>query len=199
MFNWIKGVVAPKRAALFFGRCNPPHKGHAKILERMTGYCLKNNCHGYFVLSKTHDSKNNPLDKFYRAGLIKLGVIDEDIITVSVADEFHPTIFHWLSYLYHGQNVTHVTVFCGDDRELEYTIKLNKYNDGILRDYGSYNFNKIDFVLSTRAFCAISSSDMRKYARDNKYESFRESLPHWLKSDDELALDVYNRTREGLK
>lgn len=197
LINKIKELFFGKEAVLFFGRCNPPHRGHEEIMKRMQKYCREHDCEGYFVFSATQDNTNNPLDKYFRA-LLMFPLCDTRL-EIAVADEFHPTIFHWLSYLYHGKGIRRVTIFCGSDRSVEYQTKLDKYNDGKPNSHGSYKFKKLKVDYLSRADYLIASSDMRVYARKGWYDLFKAALPSWLSEDEYLAREVYDEVRKGLQ
>jgi hypothetical protein len=176
---------------------NPPTIGHGKLLDKLAAVAGKNPYR--IFLSQSNDQKKNPLKyadkiKYVRKMFPKHArsvMINKKVITP----------FHALSALY-DEGFRKVIMVAGDDRVPEYEIRLNKYN-GVKSNHGFYNFESGIKVVSAgqrdpdaEGATGASGTKQRKYATDNDFTSFAQSLPKEMRNAD--ARRLFNDVRKGL-
>jgi len=182
-----------KKVVITFGRFQPPHLGHKKIVDRVADLA-KGNDYRIFV-SQTHDNKTNPLEystkiKFLRKLFPKHG---RNIIE----DRGIKSMFDALQRVY-TQGYTTVVIVVGSDRVEEFAKVVNKYNGEL--SPALYNFQTITVVSGgdrdpdADNVSGMSSTKLRRAAIEGNFAEFSKGMPHEFKD----ALELMNAVRAGL-
>ena len=190
---------AKKDTVVFaFGRMNPPTIGHGAVVDKVMSEASKRNADHFIFVSKTQDSKKNPLDqkkkisylkKFFPRGKFPVGKSTNPFDTVLYLCE--------LGY----KNIVVVT---GSDHLAEYN-KIKTYkgktaqNDPKKR---KYSFDKLEVVVAGQArddaasgVAGMSASKMRAAAFDGDFNKFSQGVPG---TDQNLKKQLYRDVRRGL-
>ena len=182
---------------LFWGRANPPHAGHEQAYNVVKKVARKNGGTSSMVLSRTHDTKRNPLTPEQKEKHAKRAFPD---VNTSVADEQHNGLLQQASKL-HEQGVTHLHMVAGSDRHKEYSALINRYN-GVKGSHGYYNFKNVTLHSAgerdpdAEGAEGMSASKMRYSAQRGDFKAFKEGSPSTMK----LAhvKDSYNDVRANM-
>jgi len=164
-----KNEVIDKHVAITFGRFNPPHAGHGKLLDAVKAHAGDSGNYRIYP-SRSQDHKKNPLHPEQKIehmrGMFKQ---HKDAIQNS---EAHRNIFDILRDL-HDEGHEHVTMVVGDDRVKEFEKLTQKYN-GKHYDFKSINIKSAgarnddsDDPIET-----LSASKMRAHAQGGDHDSF---------------------------
>lgn len=182
----IKDILteSERKGVLTFGRFQPPHEGHDKVIQKVLG--LPGTKRIY--VSHVHDDKNNPLSQEDKLSLLyKMYPNHKHFFKSSSKEE--PTIFHALRKM-HEEGIKHVTVVAGEDRIPEFTKNINAYN-GKFDEHGKgYNFKSINVVSSgdrdadSNEVDGISGSKIRDLSRKGDYKSVRPMMHRNLSEKD---------------
>jgi len=158
-----KGVLT-----IAFGRFNPPHAGHEKVLNQVADSAKD----GDYVIvpTRTHDDKKNPLDPETKIATMKdMFPNHSDKI---VEDKDTRTIFDVLRKA-NSDGYAGVRIVGGEDRVKAYDKLSNDYNGKL------YDFDSIDIVDagardedSEDPLEAMSASVQRKHVANGDFESF---------------------------
>ena len=175
--------------AITFGRFNPPHAGHGKLLDAVRSYGGDSGNYRIYP-SRSQDHKKNPLSADQKVGhMRKMFPHHKDKIQ---NNEAHRNIFDILRDL-NDEGHAHVTMVVGDDRVKEFETLANKYN-GVHYDFKSINIksagardDKSDDPIET-----MSASKMRAHAQGNDHDSFHGGMPKGIskKHSAQLMADV---------
>lgn len=152
--------IGSKQVQLFFGRMQPIHNGHAKILESMHNGVVA------IVKGKT-TSKNknkNPLDAEYQKSLVEK--INSNVQVLIVENGYLPEIINILR----EDNKEVSTVFVGSDRIDEYKAQVQRANANLDDDH------KID-VTFKEAERITSATIVRDAIRRGDREIFEAHTP----------------------
>jgi len=186
---------APKTrgtVTLGFGRFNPPHAGHLKLLDM-----AKDTAEGgqYFIYpSHTQDEKKNPLDNQTKVDFMKK--MFPDHANAIVYDTAVRTILDALSQA-DAQGFSSVNIIVGADRQKEFETLANKFNGQL------YNFDAINVINAgerdpdAEGVEGASASKLRKFVADGDYEGFKSVLPKGIK--DPLAKQMFNTVSRSMK
>lgn len=183
----------PRHVVLSFGRMNPPHHGHEKVISKVHELAKRHKAKHVVVLSHTHDSVRNPLPPES-----KLTYLQKTYPTTnfSLADAKAPSIIQAAERL-HKMGYSHLHVVAGGDRVKEYTKLLNQYNG----PSKNYHFKQI-MVHSAGArnpnsgdVNGISASKMRGYAKLGNEAEFVKHVPGTSMA---LKKKMYNEVRENM-
>ena len=163
-----------KHVAITFGRFNPPHAGHGKLMDAVK--TASGDSGNYRIYpSRTQDHKKNPLhpeDKIkHMRSMFKH---HKDAIQNS---EQHRNIFDILRDL-NDEGHEHVTMVVGDDRVKEFQKLTSKYN-GVHYDFKSINIKsagKRDKD-SEDPVEKLSASGQRKHASGDDHDNFHAGVP----------------------
>lgn len=178
-----------KHVAITFGRFNPPHAGHGKLLDAVKAHGGDSGNYRIYP-SRSQDHQKNPLTADQKVGHMRnLFPQHKDKIQ---NNEAHRNIFDVLRDL-HDEGHEHVTMVVGDDRVKEFENLANKYN-GV-----HYNFKSINIKSAgARADDSddpienLSASKMRAHAQGGDHESFHAGMPKGIsrKHSAQLMQDV---------
>ena len=163
--------IDDKHVAITFGRFNPPHAGHGKLLDAVKAHGGDSGNYRIYP-SRSQDHKKNPLGADLKVGhMRKMFKGHKDAVQ---NNEAHRNIFDILRDL-HDEGKEHVTMVVGDDRVKEFDKLAHKYNgDGMHYDFKSINVKSAGqrATDSDDPIENLSASAMRKYAKGGDYESF---------------------------
>jgi len=177
---------------LAFGRFNPPHIGHQKLMD----LAASGSEDGDYIIvpSRTQDKKKNPLDADTKISYLRkmFPQHSEKIIN----DAQNRTIFDVLKKA-HMDGYTNVKIYGGSDRTAEFQKLSNNYNGTL------YQFDNIEVVdagkrdkKSESKVERAEASTQRKLAAEGDFDGFREYLPDGLSVKD--AKELYNQVRAGM-
>lgn len=178
-----------------FGRFNPPHVGHAKLMDKVADEAYASGADYMIYPSHTNDPEKNPLDFGTKLNVMQ-HMFPHHADSIANDPQNGRNIFDVLKNL-HGQGYDKVKIVVGDDRVKEFSNITSKYNGK------TYNFGNLDVVSagerdpdSDDTVEGMSASKMRKAAVDNDYDSFKKGLPEGL--DKEEAKTIYMRLRRAM-
>lgn len=183
-----------KTRVIAYGRLNPPTSGHALVMNKTKEIADKHNAEHQVILSRTQDSKKNPLhvnDKVKFAKKISPGV------NVVGATAEHPTIMHHVAKA-HDEGVEHLHLVAGSDRVDEYKKLLHKYHGpGTEKAFKSIHVHSSgERDPDAEGDTGISGTKMRHHASNNDIESFHKGLPKHISRDD--AHEMMKAVRHGM-
>ena len=165
---------ADNHVAITFGRFNPPHAGHGKLLDAVKAHGGDSGNYRIYP-SRSQDHKKNPLGADQKVGhMRKLFPSHKDAIQ---NNEAHRNVFDILRDL-NDEGKEHVTMVVGDDRVKEFEKITNKYN-GIHYDFKSINIKSAGArdQNSEDPVEKLSASGQRKHASGDDYDNFHAGLP----------------------
>lgn len=183
-----------KSIVITFGRFNPPHTGHLKLMDRVADEAYKSGADYMIYPSHSQDSKKNPFDLSTKHNVMSQ-MFPHHSQNIANDPTSGKNIFDVLKDL-HANGYDDVKVVVGDDRVKEFSNITSKYNGK------TYNFGKLD-VISAGArddksddVEGMSASKMRQAASDNDYDAFKKGLPKDLKSKE--AKSIYMQLRKSM-
>ena len=179
-----KQEVQDKHVAFTFGRFNPPHAGHGKMMDAVKSYGGDSGNYRIYP-SRTQDNKKNPLSADQKIKHMRAMFKDhKDKIQNS---EAHRNIFDIMKDL-NDEGHEHVTMVVGDDRVKEFDKLTKKYN-GVHYDFKSINVKsagkrdpKSDDPLER-----LSASSLRKHATKGDHEAFHAGTGGYKNSKQMMA------------
>ena len=177
-----------------FGRFNPPHTGHLKLMDRVADEAYKSGADYMIYPSHSQDAKKNPFDLSTKHGVMSK-MFPHHSQNIANDPGSGKNIFDVLKDL-HAKGYDDVKIVVGDDRVKEFSNITGKYNGK------TYNFGKLD-VISAGArdeksddVEGMSASKMRQAASDNDYDTFKKGLPGDL--DSKEAKSIYMQLRKSM-
>lgn len=178
-----------KHVAITFGRFNPPHAGHGKLLDAVKAHGGDSGNYRIYP-SRSQDHKKNPLSANQKVEhMRRMFKNHKDAIQ---NNEAHRNIFDVLRDL-NDEGHEHVTMVVGDDRVKEFENLTNKYN-GVHYDFKSINIKSAGARAddSDDPIENLSASKMRAHASGGDYESFHAGMPkgYSRKHSEALMKDV---------
>jgi hypothetical protein len=180
-----------KEITFSFGRLNPPTTGHGKLLDALSSV---SSGEYRMYLSKSHDSKKNPLSLKDKVKFIKKMFPKHSKSIVN--DDNIRNVFDILVKLY-DDGFNAVVMVVGSDRVNEFKMLMDKYND-IKSRHGYYNFTSIEVKSAGKrdpdsdGVVGMSASKMRVAAVSNDYDNFKKGLPSNFK-DGKLLFDTIRK------
>ena len=177
-----------------FGRFNPPHMGHEKLIKTAKSAAGKGALKIY--PSRSQDAKKNPLDADNKAELMKQMFPDHAGSIVN--DPNARTIFDVLKQA-HDDGYSSVKIVAGGKRVQEFDKLAKDYNGKL------YDFSNIETVSAGErdekkgGVEAISASKQRKAAAENNYDEFVKGLPKKFASDEKASKQLFNTVRKQMK
>ena len=190
-------LVEEEREVYFtFGRMNPPHIGHGKLMNVMSAKAGKSPYKVY--LSQSQDARKNPLSFEQKIKYVRK-MFPKHARNV-IMDKKSRTPMDVASKLYE-QGYNKINMVVGEDRHTEFTTLLKKYN-GQKGRHGFYNFEKINVISSGSrdpdgdAEQGMSATVQREAAKKNDFTQFSQGLPNSMSNKD--AKKLFNDLRVGM-
>ena len=177
-----------------FGRFNPPHMGHEKLIKTAKSAAGKGALKIY--PSRSQDAKKNPLDADSKAELMKQMFPDHAGSIVN--DPNARTIFDVLKQA-HDDGYSSVKIVAGGKRVQEFDKLAKDYNGKL------YDFSNIETVSAGErdekkgGVEALSASKQRKAAAENNYDEFVKGLPKKFAADEKASKQLFNTVRKQMK
>ena len=177
-----------------FGRFNPPHMGHEKLIQTAKGAAGKGALKIY--PSRSQDAKKNPLDADSKSELMKQMFPDHADSIVN--DPNAKTIFDVLKQA-HDDGYSSVKIVAGGKRVKEFDKLAKDYNGKL------YDFSNIETVSAGErdekkgGVEALSASKQRKAAAENNYDEFVKGLPKKFAGDKKASKQLFNTVRKQMK
>jgi len=177
-----------------FGRFNPPHVGHEKLINRVADEAHSTGADYMIYPSHSNDPKKNPLDFGTKLNAMQ-HMFPSHASNIANDPQNGRNIFDVLKNL-HAQGYDSVKVVVGDDRVKEFSNMTSKYNGK------TYNFGKLDIVSAGERdpdsddVEGMSASKMRKAAMENDYDAFKKGLPKDMAAKEAKA--IYMQLRRSM-
>ena len=165
---------ADNHVAITFGRFNPPHAGHGKLLDAVKAHGGDSGNYRIYP-SRSQDHKKNPLSAQQKVDhMRKMFKGHKDAIQ---NNEGQRNVFDILRDI-NDEGKEHVTMVVGDDRVKEFEKITNKYN-GIHYDFKSINIKSAGArdPNSDDPVEKLSASGQRKHASGDDHDSFHAGMP----------------------
>ena len=163
---------ADNHVAITFGRFNPPHAGHGKLLDAVKAHGGDSGNYRIYP-SRSQDHKKNPLGADQKVGhMRKLFPSHKDAIQ---NNEAHRNVFDILRDL-NDEGKEHVTMVVGDDRVKEFEKITQKYN-GVHYDFKTINIKSAGARSGDDPIENLSASAQRKHASSDDHDSFHAGMP----------------------
>ena len=174
-----KNEVVDKHVAITFGRFNPPHAGHGKLLDAVKSHAGDSGNYRIYP-SRSQDHKKNPLHPEQKIQHMR-GMFKHHADAIQNSEQ-HRNIFDILRDL-HDEGHEHVTMVVGDDRVKEFENLTQKYN-GKHYDFKSINIKSAGArdPNSEDPIEKLSASAMRKHAQSGDHDSFHGGTGGYKKS-----------------
>ncbi len=187
------------RSVVFtFGRFNPPTTGHMKLIEKIVKVAKQNSADYRIFLSRSQDSKKNPLKLKDKVKYLKLSAPK---YKSAIRSEEIVNVFDILVNL-HEAGYEKVIMVVGSDRVSEFKNILNKYNKKAAR-HGFYDFKEIEVVSAGERdpdaddVSGMSASKLRALASENNFEEFKLGVSPNLSDRD--AKGLFDALRSGMQ
>jgi len=177
-------VEAEQSIRFTFGRFNPPHIGHKKLLDAVGK--------GYIFPSHTHDNKKNPLMPKEKVGFMR-SMFPQHAGNIMYKE--NATNIIDIMKLLQQNGHKNVTMVVGDDRVASFDKLLKQYNGK------EYKFDSITVESAgirdpdADGVEGASASKVRQAAANNDFATFKSMVP----GGNNLAKAIFQATREGLK
>lgn len=179
-----------------FGRMNPPTKGHEKLIRFMGNISAENKPRIY--LSHSQDKKRNPLSYEDKINFVKkLAEPEVDVIDTDLRELLYIVV------ALQQEGFSKITLVCGADRRDSFYNLLLSYNGKTLKNGSMYNFPEENINVisagdrdpdSDDPLVKASATNMRNYALNNDFESFKENSPF----DEQTSKELFTKVRKGL-
>jgi len=183
----------PKKVYFTFGRFNPPTKGHGVLIDEVKKLAKGND---YLICpSPNGKGEKNPLQFSDKVKFMKkmFPIHAKHIST----DPSLNTAFKILAHLY-KQGYTEVHFVVGADRVKEFTNLLGKYNGvDVPNKDNYYSFDVLKVEPSGDRTKGVSGTDLRNFAKNGDFESFKEVLPPAF-ADSPDAKKLFDKVRKAL-
>lgn len=175
-----------------FGRMNPVTVGHSLLVERVLEEAKRRNADHVIYLSKSQDSKKNPLNvdqKVYYARQSFPGA------NIKGADDKIRTFIEVAKSL--TGKYSNLVMIAGSDRVPEYKRLLDQYNGK------DFTFDSIEVVSAGErdpdadGAAGMSATKMRQAAVANDFAKFKQGVPP--KMSQTVARKMFDDVRSGLK
>ena len=183
---------------LAFGRFNPPHAGHGKLMDIAAQSAMETEGDYIIVPSRTLDPKKNPLDADSKISTMR--TLFPDHAEKIVNDPQNNTIFDVLKKA-HNDGYANVRIVAGDDRIKQFDKLSQNYNGQL------YQFDGLETLSSgmrdddSEGMEGYSASRMRLAAMEGDFKSFYNNLHQEVPAVDEVGepiIEVDPNTGEEL-
>ena len=181
-----------------FGRFNPPHAGHGKLMD-VAAQSVEAEGDDYVIVpSRTNDPKKNPFDADSKIATMR-SLFPEHSAKI-VNDPQNRTIFDVLKKA-HNDGYTNVRIVAGDDRVKQFDKLSQNYNGQL------YQFDALETLSSgqrdddAEGMEGYSASRMRLAAIEGDFKSFYNNLHNEVPAVDEVGnpiIEVDPNTGEEL-
>ena len=169
---------------LAFGRFNPPHAGHGKLMDIAQESAEETEGDYIIVPSRTLDPKKNPLDADSKVATMRtlFPMHAEKIVN----DPQNNTIFDVLKKA-HNDGYANVRIVAGEDRLKQFDTLSQNYNGQL------YEFDALETVSSgmrdddAEGMEGYSASRMRLAAMEGDFKSFFNNLQTEVPATDEFG------------
>ena len=187
-------------ATIAFGRFNPPHAGHGKLIS----VAKSNSENGDFKIypSRKSGDKQNPLDADEKISIMRQMFSDDGEKIINDGDM--KTIFDVLKKTYED-GYSSINIVAGGKRVAEFDQLANKYN-GELYDFENINsISAGDRDPDAEGIEGISATKMRVAVKDDDFEAFMKNLEKTEKKkvvrivDDEVGKQIFNAVKKSMK
>jgi len=166
---------------LAFGRFNPPHAGHGKLMDIAAESAAETEGDYVIVPSRTLDPKKNPLDADSKVSTMRtlFPVHAEKIVN----DPQNNTIFDVLKKA-HNDGYANVRIVAGEDRLAQFDKLSQNYNGQL------YEFEGLETISSgqrdddSESMEGYSASRMRLAAMEGDFKSFYQNLQNEVTATD---------------
>jgi RimK family alpha-L-glutamate ligase len=188
--------VKPKGVVYTFGRFNPPHVGHEKVIDRVVELA---NRHGYdhrVYSSTSHDKSKNPL-----AYEKKMSILKDSFKNANIVEDPDINNAYSAARSLSDEGVKHVIFVSGSDRIDEYNRGMQKYVDHPDRSksWGFRSFRIVgvgDRHEDSSGVDGASSTKMRQYAADGDIDQFKANMPKSIK---DRASEIMNDVQSAMQ
>jgi len=156
-----------------FGRFNPPHAGHLKLMDLAASSSESDGGDYIIVPSRSYDPKKNPLDPDTKVSMMRQ-LFPQHSSRIQ-NDQNTRTIFDILKKA-HNDGYANVRIVGGEDRVKEFTKLSNNYNGQL------YNFDNIEVLSSGErdeqkgGVAGLSASRMRLAVAENDFKTYYNHL-----------------------
>ena len=172
---------------LAFGRFNPPHAGHGKLMDIAAQSAAETEGDYIIVPSRSNDPKKNPLDADTKVSTMRnmFPNHSEKIIN----DPQNNTIFDVLKKA-HNDGYSNVRIVAGDDRVKEFDKLSQNYNGQL------YEFEGLETISSgareddSEGMEGYSASRMRLAAMEGDFKSFYANLEQQVRSEETGEVEI---------
>lgn len=178
-----------RKLVFSFMRCNPPTKGHNEVIKQVMELAANNWAENLIVLSRSHDKKKNPIPPESKLHYMQYFWPD---VNFELADPSLPSIVHYIRHLAHSYDG--ITVIAGKDRYDEYVNLFNNYN---AREF-YFRWWEVVEAGDSDTRDAISSTQMREWARHEQFVPFFFGSPKRSDYDTTEVIKMYNDVRKNL-
>ena len=191
-------------ATIAFGRFNPPHAGHGKLIS----VAKSNSENGDFKIypSRKSGDKQNPLEVDDKISIMRQMFSDDGEKIINDGDM--KTIFDVLKKTYED-GYSSINIVAGGKRVAEFDQLANKYN-GELYDFENINsISAGDRDPDAEGVEGISATKMRVAVKDDDFEAFMKNLEKEEKKgdkkeivrivDDEAGRKIFNAVKKSMK
>ena len=167
-----------------FGRFNPPHAGHGKLMD-VAASAVQDEGDDYIIVpSRSNDKKKNPLEADSKVSTMRS--LFPDHAEKIINDPQNRTIFDVLKKA-HNDGYTNVNIVAGEDRVKQFD-KLSQNYNGTL-----YAFDNLQTVSSgareddSEGMEGYSASRMRLAAMEGDFKTFYNQLHKEVPAVDEVG------------
>ena len=164
-----------------FGRFNPPHAGHGKLMD-VAASAVQDEGDDYIIVpSRSNDKKKNPLEADSKVSTMRS--LFPDHAEKIINDPQNRTIFDVLKKA-HNDGYTNVNIVAGEDRVKQFD-KLSQNYNGTL-----YAFDNLQTVSSgareddSEGMEGYSASRMRLAAMEGDFKSFYANLQQEVQDEE---------------
>ena len=158
---------------LAFGRFNPPHAGHGKLMDVAAQSAEETEGDYVIIPSRSNDPKKNPLDADSKVSTMRTMFPNHSEKIIN--DPQNNTIFDVLKKA-HNDGYTNVRIVAGDDRVKQFDKLSQNYNGQL------YQFDNLETISSGQrdddkeGMEGYSASRMRLAAMEGDFKTFYQNL-----------------------
>ena len=170
-----------------FGRFNPPHAGHGKLMD-VAASSVQGDGDDYIIVpSRSNDKKKNPLDADGKIEIMRQLFPDHSEKIVN--DPANRTIFDVLKKA-HNDGYTNVNIVAGDDRVKQFDKLSQNYNGAL------YQFDNLQTVSSgardddKEGMEGYSASRMRLAAMEGDFKTFYQNLQQEVQNEETGEIEL---------